>query len=126
MGFRTSLSRVRGLGAAKEGTHHWIVQRATAIALVPLVMFFLASVVSMAGMPYEAAHAYLSQPLITLGFALFIFVGFWHAKIGLGEVVADYIQTDGMRVFLLLLINFLAFGLGAACLLAILRLYVTG
>jgi succinate dehydrogenase / fumarate reductase membrane anchor subunit len=102
------------------------MQRATAIALVPLVIFFLAAMVSMAGMSYAEARAFLGQPLITLGFALLIIAGFWHAKMGLGEVVADYIQKEGTRVALLLLINFLAFGLGAACLLAILRLYVTG
>jgi succinate dehydrogenase / fumarate reductase membrane anchor subunit len=126
MSLRTPLSRVRGHGSAKEGAHHWIVQRATAIALVPLTIFFLASMVAMAGLPYEAARAFIAQPLITLCFALFIVAGFWHAKIGLGEVVADYIQKEGTKVFLLLLINFLAFGLGAAALLALLRIFVTG
>lgn len=126
MGLRTSLSKVRGLGSAKEGTHHWIAQRATAIALVPLVLFFLASVVAMVGMPYEEARAYVSQPLITIGLALLVFTGLWHARIGLGEVLADYIGREGTRMFLLLLINFLAFGLGAATLLALVRLFVTG
>ena len=126
MGMRTPRSRVRGAGSAHEGAHHWLVQRATAIALVPLVLFFLATLVAMAGMPYDMAKAYLGQPLIALGFVLLILAGFWHARIGLGEVVADYIQGKGARVFLLLLINFLAFGLGAACLLAVLRLYVAG
>jgi succinate dehydrogenase / fumarate reductase membrane anchor subunit len=126
MGLRTPLSRVRGLGSAKQGAHHWILQRATAIALVPLTLFFLATMVSMAGMPYEIARTFMSQPLITFCFALLIVAGLWHAKIGLGEVVTDYIQTEGARVFLLLLINFLAYGLAAASLLAILRLYVTG
>lgn len=126
MSLRTPLSRARGHGSAKEGAHHWIAQRATAVALVPLVIFFLASLVAMAGMSYEAARAYIGQPLIALGFILLIFTGFWHAKIGLGEVVADYIEKEGTRVFLLLLINFLAYGLGAACLLSVLRLFVTG
>ena len=75
MGLRTPLSRVRGLGSAKQGTHHWILQRATAIALVPLTLFFLATMVSMAGMPYETARAFMSQPLITFCFALLIVAG---------------------------------------------------
>jgi len=126
MGLRTPLSRVRGSGPAREGAHHWIVQRATAVALVPLVIFFLASMIAMAGMSYEDAKAFMAQPLITLCFALLIVAGFWHAKMGVGEVIADYIQKDGTRVVLLLLVNFLAYGLGAAALLALLRLYVTG
>ena len=126
MGLRTPLSRVRGSGSAHEGAHHWLVQRATAIALVPLVLFFLVAVVSMVGMPYEAARAFVAQPLITLCFALLVIAGFWHARLGLAEVVADYIQKHSTKVFLLLLINFLAFGLGAACLLALLRITVTG
>ncbi len=126
MSLRTPLSRVRGDGPAKEGARHWIVQRATAIALVPLVLFLLAAIVSMAGMPYEMARAYMAQPVISIGFILLVIAGLWHAKLGLGEVVADYIQKEGSRVFLLLLINFLAFGLGAASLLAVLRIFVTG
>ncbi len=126
MSLRTPLSRARGSGSAKEGVGHWISLRVTAIALVPLVLFFLATMVAMAGQPYEVVRAYLAQPLIALGYVLLIVAGFWHLKIGLGEVVADYLQKDGTRVFCLLLINFLAYGLGAACLLAVLRLYVTG
>ncbi len=126
MSFRTPLSRARGHGSAKDGVGQWITLRVTAFALVPLVIFFLATMVAMAGAPYEDVRVYLAQPLITLGYVLLIVAGFWHARIGLGEVVADYIQKESTRVFLLLLISFLSYGLGAACLLAVLRLYVTG
>ncbi len=126
MSFRSPLSRARGHGSAKDGVGQWIALRVTAVALVPLALFFLATMVAMAGASYEDARAYLSQPLISLGYVLLIVAGFWHLKIGLGEVVADYIGKESTRVFLLLAINFLAYGLGAACLLAVLRLYVTG
>lgn len=126
MSMRTPLSRARGHGAAKSGVAHWITARATAIALVPLVIFFLATMVAMVGAPYEDAQAYIAQPLIALGYTLLILIGLWHMKLGLAEVVADYIHTEGMKIFLLLLINFFAFGAGAACLLSVLRLYVMG
>jgi len=126
MSMRTPLSRARGLGSAKHGVGHWITQRATAIALVPLVIFFLATMVANAGASYEDARAYMSQPLIATGYSLLILVGLWHMKLGLAEVVADYIYTEGTKLFLLVLINFFAFGAGAVCLLSILRLYVTG
>ncbi len=122
MGYRTPLSRARGLGSAKHGVGHWITQRATAIALVPLVLFFLATMIAMAGAPYEVVRDYLGQPLIALGYALLVIVGLWHMRLGLAEVVADYIQSEGMKMTLLVLINFFAFGAGAACLMAILRL----
>ena len=126
MGMRTPLSRARGNGAAKSGVGHWVTARATAIALVPLVIFFLATMVAMVGASYEEAQAYFSHPLISIGYSLLIIIGLWHMKLGLAEVVADYIQSEGMKMFLLVLINSFAFVAGAACLLSILRLYVTG
>jgi len=126
MSLRTPLSRVRGHGSAKEGAHLWIAQRATAIALVPLGLFLVASVMATIGIPYEAARAYLAQPLVSISLVLFVIASLWHARIGLGEVVADYASSDRTRVLLLLLFNFLAFGLGAACLLAVLRIYFAG
>ncbi len=126
MDMRTPLSRARGAGSAKHGVGHWITLRATAIALVPLTIFFLATLVAMAGAPHEVARSYFGHPLIAIGYALLIIVGLWHMKLGLAEVVADYIYTEGTKVFFLVLINFFAFAAGAACLLSIVRLYVTG
>ncbi len=126
MSLRTPLSRVRGLGSAKEGAHHWIVQRATAIALVPLVLLLLYGAVTLAGQPYEAARAYLANPFVAVASVLLIFAGFWHARLGLQEVVLDYIHKESTRVVLLLLINFVAFAGTALGFLSVLRVYVTG
>lgn len=126
MSLRTPLSRARGLGSAKEGAHHWIVQRATAVALVPLVIFLLFKAVKLGGQPYEVIREALSSPFVAIAAALLVLAGFWHARLGLQEVVADYIHKDGTRAALLLLVNFLAFAGTAAGLFSVLRIYVTG
>lgn len=126
MSLRTPLSRVRGLGSAKEGAHHWTMQRATAIALIPLVLYMLTSVVAMVGAPYETVRAFLAQPLTATVLLLLVLAGLWHIRLGLQVVVEDYIHKESSRVFLLLLINGTAFIAGALALLSVLRLYVTG
>ena len=66
MSLRTPLSRARGHGSAHEGAQHWIVQRGTAIALVPLTLFFLSTCIALVGADYETAKAYVAQPLIAM------------------------------------------------------------
>ncbi len=111
---RTPLSRARGLGSAKEGTHHWWLQRVTAIALIPLVVWFAISLVMLSGADYAVARAWIGSPLVMLLLILTIGIGLHHGQLGLQVVWEDY--TDGaMRVVLIVLTKFIAvlFGLGA-------------
>lgn len=126
MSLRTPLGRARGLGAAKDGVDHFIFQRATAIALVPLLAWFIGSIVLYAGADYETVRAYLAQPVIAILMTLLILAGFWHMRLGLQVVVEDYIASDGMRIALLLLVNFAGIGLAVACVFAVLRISLTG
>jgi len=119
--FRTPLSRARGLGSAKEGVHHWWMQRVTAIALIPLVVWFAISLVMLSGADYAVARAWIGSPLVMVLLTLTIVVGLYHGQLGLQVVWEDY--TDGaLRVFLILFTKFIAvlFGLGA--ILAIMRI----
>jgi succinate dehydrogenase / fumarate reductase membrane anchor subunit len=118
---RTPLSRARGLGSAKEGVHHWWMQRVTAIALIPLVVWFAISLVMLSGADYAVARAWIGSPLVMVLLTLTIVVGLYHGQLGLQVVWEDY--TDGaLRVFLILFTKFIAvlFGLGA--ILAIMRI----
>ena len=118
---RTPLSRARGLGSAKEGTHHWWLQRVTAIALIPLVVWFAISLVMLSGADYAVARAWIGSPLVMVLLTLTIVVGLYHGQLGLQVVWEDY--TDGaLRVFMILFTKFIAvlFGLGAV--LAIMRI----
>ena len=119
--FRTPLSRARGLGSAKDGLHHWWMQRVTAIALIPLVVWFAISLVMLTGADFAVVRAWIGSPLVMVLLTLTIGVGLYHGQLGLQVVWEDY--TDGAwRVVLILLTKFVAvlFGLGA--ILAIMRI----
>jgi len=84
---RTPLSRVRGHGSAKSGTDSFWLQRLTAVANVPLVIFALASVVALVGGDYATVKAYLSMPVVSILFLLLILSGVYHMRIGMKEII---------------------------------------
>lgn len=111
---RTPLARARGLGSAKEGVHHWWMQRLTAIALIPLVVWFAISLVMLSGADYQVVRAWISSPLVMVMLILTIGIGLHHGQLGMQVVWEDY--TEGaFRVVMIVLTKFLAvlFGLGA-------------
>ncbi len=110
----------------KKASGHWIIQRVTAIALVPLVLLLLYGVLAMAGQPYDVVHAQLASPFMAIGLALLIIAGFWHARLGMQEVIVDYIHKERSRALLLLLTNALAFGAGIAALFSLFRIFTAG
>lgn len=99
---RSGLGRVRGLGAAKEGVTHWWAQRVTAMALVPLTLWFVASVVVLAGADHATVTAWIARPLNTVLLLCLVGATFWHASLGLQVVIEDYIHSEGRRVAVLL------------------------
>jgi len=118
---RTPLSRVRGLGSAKDGTQHFWHQRLTAMALVPLVLYFLFIVVQLNGQGYEAVVECLSKPSVSILMLLFIGAGLYHMKLGMQVVIEDYVH-GGLGKALLILNIFFTLALGVACGFAILKL----
>lgn len=119
---RSELGRVRGLGSAHAGSRHWWVQRLTAIALVPLSLWFIASVISLEGATQADMIAWLHAPVpLTLMLCLVI-ATFWHMDLGLRVVVEDYVHHDVARVTLLLLIRAACFAAAILCVISALRL----
>jgi succinate dehydrogenase / fumarate reductase membrane anchor subunit len=124
-GLRTPLKVARGLGAAKTGVHHWWVQRVTAIALIPLSIWFLFLIGGLMGAGYPMVLAAIAQPvhaifLMVLGVCLF-----WHGALGLQVVIEDYVHTRWLEVTLQIALRFGA-SLGAlACVLAVLDVWLT-
>ena len=110
---RSPLHRVRGLGSAKEGTHHWWIERLTALALIPLVVWFVVSIVSLSGADYVAVRAWVSSPVSTVLLVLTIALTFLHGQLGLQVVIEDYIHVEWQKLTLLILVK------GAALLLAV-------
>jgi succinate dehydrogenase / fumarate reductase membrane anchor subunit len=117
---RTPIARVRGLGSAKEGVGHWWAQRLTALALIPLSIWFVASVVCMAGADHAAISQWLSAPFTMGALALTIFAAFYHAVLGLQVVVEDYIHAKFAKHAIIILIQFAGFGFATAAIIALL------
>ena len=118
----TPLKRVRGLGAAHGGTETFWRQRLTAVANIPLVIFLILSIVGHIGADYGTVKAYFAQPVVAvLMLALVISVSI-HMRIGLKEIIEDYVHGEGAKIVALVLATFFALGLGLASILAILKI----
>jgi len=117
----TPLKRVRGLGTAHHGTETFWRQRLTAVANVPLIIFLIVSIVTNIGAPYDEVRAYLAHPLVALAFVALILSAAIHMRIGLKEIIEDYVQ-GGAKVVAILLATFFAVGVGLASLLAIVKI----
>jgi len=119
---RTPLARARGLGSAREGVHHWWAQRLTAIALIPLVVWFAISLVMMSGADYGAVRAWIGSPVVMVLLILTIAVGLHHGQLGLQVVIEDYVHGDGSKLALIVAVRFIAVLFGLAAIVAVLRI----
>jgi succinate dehydrogenase / fumarate reductase membrane anchor subunit len=123
---RTPLAKVRGLGSAKDGTGDFWRIRITSIALVPLSLFFIGLVLSLNGASYAEVRASLSQPLVALLLALFAVISLDHMRLGMQEIIEDYIHGEGAKVTLLVLSVFFCVAVGVALVFALLKMAVGG
>lgn len=121
MSLITPLKKARGLGSAKDGTHHWWMQRVTAIALVPLTLWVAFSVAGMSGESYEVVLTYFTSPFNVAMLCLFLFAGFYHAALGLQVVIEDYIHNEGLKLGLLIGAKFALALTGIMSIFAVLR-----
>lgn len=122
----TPLARVRGLGSAKEGVSHWWVQRLTALALVPLTLWFVASLISVAGADHATVVAWIGAPFPALVLILLIAATFWHAQLGVQVVIEDYVHHEGLKIASILAVKAACLVLGLAAILAVLRIALGG
>lgn len=126
MSIRTPYARVQGLGSAKEGVGHFIAQRLSAAALIPLFLIFIAFVISIADADYETFKARISSPLMATPLLLLILTGFYHMRIGVQVVIEDYIHKHGTKLLLLALNTFWAVGGALLCIYSVLKLSFAG
>ncbi|KMM77364.1 MULTISPECIES: succinate dehydrogenase, hydrophobic membrane anchor protein [Xanthomonas] len=106
--YRTPLKNVRGLGAAKTGTEHFVVQRLTATALVPLSIWFLIFVLSLLGSDYVAATEAVAKPWNAILLVGFLIAAFWHAQLGMQVVLEDYVHTSLLALAAQTIVRFVA------------------
>ncbi len=125
MSLKTPLGKVRGLGSAKDGTHHWWAQRVTAVALVPLTLWFVYAVMALAGADHATASAWLASPFNAIAMLLLIIATFHHLHLGLQVVVEDYVHAEGTKIAVMLAVKLGVFALAIAAGFAVLKVAFT-
>lgn len=119
---RSPLGRARGLGSARAGSRHWWAQRLTAVALVPLTLWFIFSVIHLSGASHQAVIEWLSAPL-TLGLMLALIVAtFHHLQLGLQIVIEDYVHNEPIKVASVLLMKGASVLLALVCIVSVLKI----
>lgn len=126
MGNGTSIGRVRGLGSSHSGTHHWLMQRFTAIGNLLLIAYLLTALLLLPNLSYESVHEWIVRPVPTLALALFVVSVFWHARLGLQVVVEDYVHEHANKFAAIVLLNLATFGGAGFALFCIVRLALGG
>jgi len=122
MSMRTPLGMVRGLGSARDGTHHWWMQRVTAISNIPLIIFLFVFVISHLGASRAEVVASVANPFVAILLALTMISVLWHMRLGLQVVIEDYVHGHGTKLAALLANSFFTAALGVAALYAILKM----
>jgi succinate dehydrogenase / fumarate reductase, membrane anchor subunit len=125
MSLRSPLGRVLGMGAAHSGVHHWWLQRLTAVALVPLSIWFLVSLLTLPSLDQATVSAWMAHSLSALLLVLFVLTAAWHSRLGVAVVIEDYVH-GGLRTLTLVVSTFGHLLLAAAGVLAILRVALRG
>lgn len=123
---RTPLARVRGLGSAREGTGHFWRQRLTAIANIPLILFFTGFLIALNGAGYAQVRTALANPFVALVMALVLISPLYHMRIGMQVIIEDYVYGEGMKLALIALNTFFTIAVGVASLFALLKLAFGG
>ena len=119
---RTPLKNVRGLGSAKHGTHHFIVQRITAIALLVLVVYFVILLMSLIGADYASARAAVARPVNAILLIVFLAAMFWHGQLGMQVVIEDYVHPPAKAMIFQLVVIAVCVLAAAASIFAVVRI----
>ncbi|WP_068080954.1 MULTISPECIES: succinate dehydrogenase, hydrophobic membrane anchor protein [Novosphingobium] len=110
MGNGTSIGRVRGLGSAHSGAHHWIVQRVSAIGNLVLTAWFAVSLLLMPNFNYITVHDWIVSPVSAVALSLLIISVFWHVRLGMQVLIEDYLHEAGTKFVALAALNLVVFG----------------
>ena len=121
---RSSLASARGLGSAKTGVSHWWTQRVSAVALVPLTLWFVACLASQLGADYSSVTDWLSSPLQASLLAIYLAAIFYHSQLGLQVVVEDYIHHEGLKMGLLITFQLVNILLAVAAIFSVIMILV--
>lgn len=121
--FRSPLSRVKGLGSAKDGTSHFWHQRLTALALIPLVLWFCFGLATLP-VDYQSLTQYIQQPVIAIGMILLIAMVFYHAQLGLQIVLEDYVGSHSIRTIAIIFSGFVCLICALIGIVSVIKIFV--
>ena len=121
MSLRSPLRRVLGLGSAQSGVSHWWAQRLTSVALVPLSIWFVVSLLALPSHEHATVVAWMGQSWTALLLIIFVLVATWHSQLGVQVVVEDYVHGAGARTLTLVLLSFAHVLIAAAGVFAVLK-----
>lgn len=121
--YRSPLSQAKGLGSAKDGTLHFWYQRLTAIALIPLVLWFGFGFASLPG-DYHSMISYIQHPIVAIGLILLITMVFYHARLGVQVVLEDYVSSPAKRTILVILTGFICLVGALVGILAVITIFI--
>ncbi|MBO0738973.1 MAG: succinate dehydrogenase, hydrophobic membrane anchor protein [Alphaproteobacteria bacterium] len=121
---RSPLGRAIGLGSAKEGVEHWWVQRLTAVALVPLTLWFVIALVGSIGADLESVQNWIGRPLPAILLVLLLIATFYHMSLGLQVVVEDYVHAEFAKLGLIIAVRLFCFAFAVAGIFAVLSIAV--
>jgi succinate dehydrogenase / fumarate reductase membrane anchor subunit len=124
MAMQTPIARVRGLGAAREGLHHWKAQRVTAVANLVLILWFVFSAAALAGAGYAEVRAWLASPVAASLMILLVISVFHHARLGLQVVIEDYVHHGAVKVVAIGALILITAALATACIVAVLHVSI--
>lgn len=122
MGNGTSIGRVRGLGSAKSGAHHWLVQRFTAVGNLLLLIWLGVSILLMPDLSFGTVSEWIKLPIPATAMVLLIVSTFWHARLGMQVMMEDYVHDHGNKVAAIVALNLVAFAGAAFGVFCVLRL----
>jgi succinate dehydrogenase / fumarate reductase membrane anchor subunit len=121
---RSPLGRAIGLGSAKEGVEHWWLQRITAVALVPLSLWFVIAIIRLVGADSDGVRDWVGNPLPAIMLVLLLIATFYHAALGLQVVIEDYIHAELTKLGLVVIVRLGCFALAVAGMFAVLSMAV--
>ena len=122
----TAIGRVRGLGSAKTGAHHWWLERLTSVSTLLLFIWLLVALLRLPRLDHEMVTEWLASPLAAVPMLLLIVSTFWHTKLGMQVIIEDYVHEEGMKLFTITLLNFFVIALGALAFFSVLKIAFGG
>lgn len=123
---QSSLRSAIALGSAKDGVHHWWMERISAIALIPLTLWFVVGVIGVVGADYATFSAWLAKPWNAGLLICFIAAAFLHGKMGMEVIIEDYVEPRSVQMAVKVFVNLMAFALGIISVVSVLIVAVRG